>query len=124
MTTETLKQYRETTFQDNYVPQVQIVTKGEDGVTRVAKSNPLTGALVVDAVIEDKSEAALDVLKSTIVAKVNNQVEVNFKSAPGAGLITNTFAGGGAVTYSAGHALYSTGTAVTASAKGVSTRGQ
>jgi len=120
MSVETLVQYRATTFQENYVPQVQIVSKGEDGITRVAKSNPLTGALVVDAVIEDKSEAALDVLKSAIIAKMNNQVEINFKSAPGSGLITNTFTGGGAVTHSAGHAIYSTSTAVTASAKGVS----
>ena len=120
MTTETLKQYRETTFQDNYVPQVQLVTKGEDGVTRVAKSNPATGALVVDAVIEDQSQAALDVLKTTIVAEMNNQIEINFKSAPGAGLITNTFSGGGAVAHTNGHALYSTGTAVSASASGVS----
>ena len=120
MSVETLKQYRETTFQENYVPQVQLVTKGEDGVTRIAKSNPLTGALVVDAVIEDQSQAALDVLKTTIVAEMNNQVEINFKSAPGAGLITNTFTGGGAVAHTNGHALYSTGTAVTASAVGVS----
>lgn len=120
MSVETLKQYRETTFQDNYVPQVQLVTKGEDGITRVAKSNPATGALVVDAVIEDQSQAALDVLKTTIVAEMNNQIEINFKSAPGAGLITNAFTGGGAVAHTNGHALYSTGTAVSASAAGVS----
>jgi hypothetical protein len=130
MTTETLKQYRETTFQDNYVPQVQIVTKGEDGVTRVAKTNPATGALIVDAAvtippivippISVDVPAALDVFKTTIIGQRNNQLEVNFKEAPSAGIITNTFETGGAVSYSNGHAIYETSVAATASAKAVS----
>jgi hypothetical protein len=124
MSTETLKQYRETTFQDNYVPQVQIVTKGEDGITRVAKSNPATGALVVDTELDVQatvvSDAGVDLLKTAIVGQRNNQLEIEFRSAPSATLITNTFATGGAVAYSNGHAIYSTSTAASASAKGVS----
>ena len=120
MTTETLKQYRETTFQDNYVPQVQLVSKGIDGITRIAKSNPDTGALVVEATLEDNSGAATDLLGSALTGSLYNQIEINFKSAPSASLITNTFAGGGAVAYANGHALYSTSTAASASAKGVS----
>lgn len=120
MTTETLKQYRETTLQDDYVPQVQLVSKGIDGITRVAKSNPDTGALVVEASLEDNSGAATDLLGSALTGGLYNQIEINFKSAPSTSLITNTFAGGGAVSYANGHALYSTGAEVSASAKGVS----
>ena len=61
-----------------------------------------------------------DVFATQMVGTRYNQIEVNFETAPGATYITQTFAGGGAVSHTNGHALYSTSTAVTAQAKAVS----
>jgi len=61
-----------------------------------------------------------DVFATTITGTRYNQVEVNFETAPGATFITQTFSGGGAVTHTNGHALYSTGTATSAQSKAVS----
>lgn len=61
-----------------------------------------------------------DVFATAITGTRYNQVEVNFESAPGATFITQTFSGGGAVSHTNGHALYSTSTATSAQAKAVS----
>jgi len=91
------------------------------GTQRVVLANdqlplPVTGSFSATVT----SAAALDVLGTTITGGRNNQVEISFDTAPGVGLITNTTSGGGSVTHSNGHALYSTGTGLTAVAKGVS----
>jgi hypothetical protein len=49
MSVETLQEYRTEENVDTYVTPVIVVTKGEDGTTRIAKSNPATGALMVEA---------------------------------------------------------------------------
>lgn len=61
-----------------------------------------------------------DVFATQMVGTRYNQIEVNFETAPGGTFITQTFAGGGAVTHTNGHALYSTSTAASAQAKAVS----
>jgi hypothetical protein len=61
-----------------------------------------------------------DVFATQMVGTRYNQIEVNFETAPGATYITQTFSGGGAVTHTNGHALYATGTALSAQAKAVS----
>lgn len=94
MATETLKQYRETTFQDNYVPQVQIVSKGTDGITRIAKSNPDTGALVVEATLEDNSGAALTSIDTKTPALDNSKQPVIPSMTTGGNLSVTTAATG------------------------------
>jgi hypothetical protein len=74
----------------------------------------------IDVNIE--SSTSQDVFGTDIASTRYNQIEINFESAPGATYITNTASGGGGVTYSNGHALYETGTAVTAESKGVSVK--
>ena len=61
-----------------------------------------------------------DVFATQMVGTRYNQIEVNFETAPGATYITQTLSGGGSVSHTNGHALYSTSTAVTAQAKAVS----
>lgn len=91
------------------------------GTQRVVLANdqlplPVTGSFSATVT----SAAVLDVFGTTIVGGRNNQIEINFNTAPGVGLITNTTSGGASVTHTNGHALYSTGTGLTALAKGVS----
>ena len=58
-----------------------------------------------------------DILGVGVMGSRYNQLEINFETAPGATLVTETFTGGGAVTITNGHSIYSTGTAATASAQ-------
>jgi hypothetical protein len=78
-------------------------------------------------------ESAIDALSLNVVSPQDilgvgisgaryNQVEINFEVAPGAGLITETFTGGGFVTITSGHSIYATGAAATASTKVVTTQ--
>lgn len=67
--------------------------------------------------LEVSVSAPKDILGAGVSGTRNNQVEVSFDSAPGATFITETFAGGGSVAINAGHSVYSTGTATTASAQ-------
>lgn len=67
--------------------------------------------------LEVSVSAPKDILGVGISGTRNNQVEVSFDSAPGVSLVTETFAGGGSVSITAGHSIYSTGTATTASAQ-------
>ena len=77
---------------------------------------PVTGTLNANIT----TAAGTDVLGSTIFASKYNQIEVNFESTLDTNLITNTISGGGSVTQTNGHTLYSTSTATTSSAKGIS----
>lgn len=61
-----------------------------------------------------------DILGVAVSGNRNNQVEIEFNSAPGAALITNTFTGSGAVSITNGHSIYSTGTTASSSARAVS----
>lgn len=65
-------------------------------------------------------QATINVLGDAVSTSRFNQVEINFETPPGATLITNTTSGGATITASNGHTAYSTGTALTAEAKGVS----
>jgi hypothetical protein len=94
------------------------ITTGTQRVTLAYDQPPLAVTGSFSATVT--SEAALDVLATTVIGKRNNQVELSFDTAPGVTLITNTTSGGASVTHTNGHALYSTGTGVTALAKGVS----
>lgn len=67
--------------------------------------------------LEVSVSAPKDILGVGISGTRNNQVEVSFDSAPGVSLVTETFTGGGSVSITAGHSIYSTGTAATASAQ-------
>jgi hypothetical protein len=63
---------------------------------------------------------AVDVLGSLVTATRNNQIEIEFDTAPGVDLITNTFTGSGSATVANGHTIYQTGATASSSAKGVS----
>lgn len=66
------------------------------------------------------SDPSLDVFATNVTGSRYNQIEINFETAPGASLITNTTSGGASITQANGHSLYSTGTATSAEAKSVS----
>jgi hypothetical protein len=88
------------------------------GVVTTTTSGPVKALDVHIAV--DATSPGNDVFATQMVGTRYNQIEVNFETAPGATFITQTFSGGGAVSHTNGHALYSTGTAVSAQAKAVS----
>lgn len=67
--------------------------------------------------LEISVNAPKDILGVGVSGTRNNQVEISFDSAPGVSLVTETFAGGGSVSITAGHSIYRTGTAATASAQ-------
>ena len=94
------------------------ITTGTQRVTLAYDQPPLAVTGSFSATVT--SDAALDVLGTTVTGARNNQIEVAFDTAPGSTLITNTVSGGASVTHTNGHALYSTGVGLTASAKGVS----
>jgi len=71
-------------------------------------------------VIKAAVDPGNDVFATTLVGTRYNQIEVKFDTAPGATFITQTLTGGGAVSHTNGHALYSTSSAATAQAKAVS----
>ena len=87
------------------------------GVVTTTTSGPVKAIDVHIAV--DATSPGNDVFATQMVGTRYNQIEVNFETAPGATFITQTFSGGGAVSHTNGHALYSTGTAVSAQAKAV-----
>lgn len=66
------------------------------------------------------SNANVDIFGAGVSVQQFNQVQVSFDTAPGATLITNTSTSTGSNSIANGHALYSTGTGVTSSAKAVS----
>lgn len=88
------------------------------GIVTTTTTGPVK-ALDVNVVIAATSPGN-DVFATQMVGTRYNQVEVQFETAPGTTYLTQTFAGGGAVSHTNGHALYSTSTAVTAQAKAVS----
>jgi len=65
-------------------------------------------------------QATVNVLGDAISSSRFNQVEVNFETVPDAAILTNTTSGGATIAASNGHTAYSTGTATSAEAKGVS----
>lgn len=66
------------------------------------------------------ADIGADVFGVSVVGQKYNQVEIDFNTAPGATLITNTTAGGGTITQVAGQSLYSATTSTTGQAKSVS----
>lgn len=79
----------------------------------IATNSPTINANVTNS-------ASLDVLGVDVTGTRNNQIEIDFNTAPSATLLTTTTAGGGTITQSNGQTQFATNTALTASAKGVS----
>jgi hypothetical protein len=94
------------------------IVDASGGVITSTSIGPIKGLDV--NVIKAAIDPGNDVFATTISGTRYNQIEVNFETAPGSTYITQTLSGGGAVSHTNGHALYSTSTATTAQAKAVS----
>jgi hypothetical protein len=102
--------------QTNGTQKTQLV----DGLGTVITSTAVGPIKGLDVnVIKAAIDPGNDVFATALVGTRYNQIEVNFETAPGATFITQTFSGGGAVSHTNGHALYSTSTGATAQAKAV-----
>lgn len=102
-------------------PGTQTVS-GSVSVSNFPATQPVSGSVSVSNLVEDPHAAvgAFDAFGSTRVAQQANQVDVVFSRAAPASLVTVTTSGGGAAAQVGGLAQFSTSTAVTAAAKGVS----
>lgn len=77
------------------------------------------------SVTAEGSTIGTDIFGTAVTTSRYNQLEISFDTSPSSSLITNTTSGGGSggsITNSNGHELYSSGTATTSQAKGVSTQ--
>lgn len=101
------------------LPALTKVVSGYDGANVQVLKTDTSGRLEIAGLNIDIPSSS-DVFDTQIVNSRYNQLEISFDTAPSATLITNTTSGGGSVTNTNGHSLYATGTATTASAKGVS----
>ena len=101
--------------------EIKVVGGYDGSVVRVLKTDS-SGSLVISGTVSGGSSIGVDMFDTAVVTTRYNQLEISFDAAPSSSLITNTSSGGGSVTNANGHELYSTGTAVTAQAKGVSTQ--
>lgn len=101
------------------LPALTKVVSGYDGANVQVLKTDTSGRLEIAGLNIDIPSSS-DVFDTQIVNSRYNQLEISFDTAPSATLITNTTSGGGSVTTTNGHSLYATGTATTASAKGVS----
>jgi hypothetical protein len=97
------------------LPALTKVISGYDGsAVQVLKTDKF-GQLQVDV-----NNTDIDVFQAAIGGTRYNQIEVKFDSSPGATYVTDTTSGGASITYSNGHAIYTSGTATSAEAKSVS----
>ncbi len=88
--------------------------------TSAKQDTQYTQLIAIEKAIEDLSINAStpqDILGSGVSGSRYNQVEINFETAPGAALVTETFTNSGSVVITNGHSIYQTGATATASAK-------
>jgi hypothetical protein len=89
-------------------------------VCRFSQVAPLANNVTISSGSTSTVAPNIDVLGSAVSGSRYNQIEIDFNTVPSASLITNTTAGGGTITATNGHTLYSTSAVTTSSAKGVS----
>jgi hypothetical protein len=100
---------------------VTVLTGGSaQAVCRFSQVAPLANNVTISSGSASTVAPNIDVLGSAVSGSRYNQLEIDFNTAPGATLITNTTAGGGTITATNGHSLYATSSTATSSAKGVS----
>ena len=100
---------------------VSTLTGGSaQAVCRFSQVAPVANNVTISQGSSSTVAPNIDVLGSAVSGSRYNQLEIDFNTAPGATLITNTFTGSGSVTASNGHSLYATSSTATSSAKGVS----
>lgn len=66
------------------------------------------------------NSASTDIFGGQIIGNRYNQIQISFDGVPDPAIITNTTSGGATITQANGQTLYTSGTALTAQAKGVS----
>jgi hypothetical protein len=79
---------------------------------------PITSSTPIN--VNVSQSVSQDILGVAVSGNRNNQIELEFNSAPGASLITNTFTGSGSVSITNGHSIYQTGATGSSSARAVS----